>query len=184
MAEQPTIPTGHFNQFHEALTAYLKAALPGVSVEEHFGAFDLDELKTYGAKAPAVRVSLTGPSPTTAISTGIREAHLVCAAFVVTKSAPNRPAFKDAHDLSELIAARVHRQTFGLGFCEPPKDVVIDNLYSGKLREFAGGVALFSVSWTQVVQFGLETAPLPVATVSPDGVVVDAQINDEPLYVG
>jgi hypothetical protein len=165
MADQPAIPTGHFNQLHEAVTAALKGLLTGVSVEEHSGPFDLDELKAYGAKAPAVRVSLTGPSPTAARSTGNREATLVVAAYIITKAAPNRPAFKDANDIAERIAANVHNKTFGCAFCEPPKDVVIDNLYSGKVREFAGSLALQSVSWTQLVQFGVETAPVPVAGV-------------------
>lgn len=163
MPDAPAIPAGHFNQFHEAVTAHLKALLPTVSVEEHSGGFDLDELKTYGAKAPAVRVSLTGPSPSSARADGNREAHLVVAAFIVTKSAPNRPAFKDGNDIAERIAASIHRQTFGCAFCEPPKDVDIHNLYSGKLREYSGALALQSVSWTQLVQFGVATAPLPVA---------------------
>ena len=54
----PVPVTGRFNALHEAITAALKAALPGVDVDEHFGPFNLDELKSYGVKAPAVRVSI------------------------------------------------------------------------------------------------------------------------------
>ena len=179
MVDQP--PTGNFNRFHEAVTADLKAALTGVAVDEHFGPFELDELKSYAVKAPAVRVSIAGPSHTDAMSTGGREAHLVVAAFVVTKAAPNWPAHKSAMDLAERIAARIHRRTFGLTFVEPPRDVIIENLYSGKLREFSGSVALFSVSWTQRVQFGLETAPLPVpAPPQPEGFAFEVEIEEVP----
>lgn len=155
--------TGHFNAFHEAVIADLAEALPGVVVEEHFGPFDLAELGTAGARAPFIKVAITGPSATSARATGDREADLVVAAFVVTRSSPQLAAHKAAAALAERIAARLHRKTFGLRFVEPPRDIQIDNHYSTKLREKASaGIALFSVSWQQVVVFGIETAPLPV----------------------
>lgn len=166
MADQAPV-TGRFNAFHEAVTADLKSALAGVAVDEHFGPFLLEELAAYGAKAPAVRVSVAGPSPTAARSSGDREASLVVAAFVITKGEPRRPAHKSALDLAERIAARIHRGTFGLSYCEPPTEVVIENHYSGKLREHAGNVALFSVSWSQLVVFGIDTAPLPATDAPP-----------------
>jgi phage gp37-like protein len=155
------VTQGRISAFHDALTAYLAAHLPGVKVDQHFGQFDLEEFKSFGATAPAVRVSLAGPSHTLALSSGDREAHLVCAAFVITK-AHRLPAHRQASDLAEFISARVHRQTYGLTFCQPPADIQIENHYSSKLRELAGaGVGLFSVSWVQSVRYGLATAPLP-----------------------
>ena len=153
--------TGHFNAFHEALTADLKAALAPVSVEEHFGPFDLSELKAYGATLPAVRVAISGPSATLARSSGDREASLVVAIFVITGTQPRVPAHKPGLDLCERIAAHVHRKTFGLVYVEPPVDVVIENHYSAELRRHGGGLALFSVAWNQVVHFGVATAPIP-----------------------
>jgi hypothetical protein len=154
--------TGRFNTFHEAVVADLTTALTPIAVQEHFGPFNVDELQAFGARAPACLVSITGPSPTRPRATGDREADLVVMAFIVTRSTPTQLAHKAAQDIAERLAARVHKNTFGLRFVEPPQDVQIDNLYSGKLRQAGGaGVALFAVSWQQLVIFGLETAPVP-----------------------
>ena len=154
---------GRLSSFHEALTAQLAAWLPGVGVEQHYGEFDGGELQAFGARTPAVRVSIAGPSHTLGVASGEREALLVCAAFVITAATAKVPAQRSASDLSEFIAARIHRQTFGLAFCEPPTDIQIDNHYSAALRKAAGGagMALFSVSWVSCVRFGLATAPFP-----------------------
>lgn len=162
--------TGHFNRLHEAVTTHLKAALAPVPVEEHYGPFDIAELANLGKGAPIVLVSMVGPDPTAARSTGNREADKVMAAFVVTRSTKDQPAHKAANDLAERISACLHRQTFGLRFVEPARDITIDNLYSAKLRERSGaGIALMSVSWMQLIQFGIETAPLPTRTDPPAG---------------
>jgi hypothetical protein len=158
---QLTIPAGNFSVFHAGVTAYLKGLLTGITVEEHFGGFDFGELKNFGGRCPFIKVSVAGPSHTRARSTGDREADLVVAAFVVTEAKPNRPAHHQASDLSEIIAAHIHRNTFGLAFCEPPVEIVMENHYAGAVRERSGAqLALFSVSWQQTVQFGLTTAPL------------------------
>jgi hypothetical protein len=171
MTDQPQlthVQQGRLSSFHDALTAFLKLHLPGVDVDQHYGEFDIDELKSFGVTAPAVRVSIAGPSHTLALASGGREALLVCAAFVITK-ATKVPAQRSASDLSEFISARIHRQTFGLTFAEPPTDVQIENHYSAALRKNLGAanMALFSVSWVQTVRFGLPTAPLP-DSVTPD----------------
>ena len=166
MTDQPQlshVSQGRLSSFHDALTAYLQRHLPGVDVDQHYGQFDFEELKSFGAKTPAVRVSIAGPSHSLALASGGREALLVCAAFVVTAATAKVPAQRSASDLSEFISARIHRQTFGLAFAEPPTDVQIENHYSAALRKAAGGsgLALFSVSWVQTVHYGLATAPLP-----------------------
>lgn len=155
---------GRFNAFHEAVVAHLAAGLgQGYKVEEHFGPFNVDELAALGANAPLVKVAITGPSAVEWCPSGNQRADLVVFAFVVTRTTAQMIAHKGAQALAERVAARLHKQTFGLVFVEPPQALEINNLYSGKLRQMAGAanVALFAVSWSQCVYFGAETAPLP-----------------------
>ncbi len=165
---------GRFRQFRAAVVADLATIFAPIPVEAHFGAFDLAALKTFGAKAPVVKVSITGPSATRPRSAGDREADLVVAAYVITKASPALSADDMALDLAEAVAARIHKRTFGLKFVEPPQDIEITNHFSGKLGEAAGAtLALFSVSWTQLVVFGTSSAPDPASlAVPPPGTVI------------
>lgn len=168
MTANPSPPAGRFRQFRAAVVADLAQVFAPIAVEPHFGAFDLAALKTFGTKAPVVKVSITGPSTTRPRSAGDREADLVVAAYVITRGTPALSADDMALDLAEAVAARIHKRTFGLKFAEPPQDIEIVNHYSGKLGEAAGAtLALFSVSWTQLVIFGTSTAPDPASLVVP-----------------
>lgn len=171
---------GRFRQLRAALIADLGTTFAPIPVEPHFGPFDLAALKTFGARAPVVKVSITGPNQTRARSSGDREADIVVAAYVITKATAGLSADDAALDLAEAVAARIHKKTFGLKFVEPPQDVQIDNLYSGKLGEAAGAnLALFSVSWQQLVIFGAATAPDPATLVAaPPGTVIDFGVVD------
>lgn len=159
---------GRLNAFQEAVVAHLKAQLPGYPIEEGFGPFNVDELAAYGAKAPVVKVAITGPGPIEWFSAGDQRCTLTVFAYVVTRAAPQMPAHKSAQQLAEAVATRLHKQTYGLTFVEPPQAVAIDNLYSGKLRERAGAnIALFSVSWEQAVYIGATTAEVPPPPTDP-----------------
>lgn len=166
--------SGHFNQLRNAIVADLSTALAPIPVEKHFGPFNVEDLKALGARAPVVKLSITGPSSTRPRAAGDREADLVVAAFLITRSTPQVPADEIALDLAEHLAARIHKRTFGCAFAEPPQDVIIDNHWTGKLLEAAGAnLALFSVSWQQLVIFGTASAPAAAGIVAPPGTAID-----------
>lgn len=160
---------GRLNAFHEAVVAHLAAELgAGYTVEEGFGPFNVDELAAYGARAPAVKVAITGPGSLEWYSDGTQRATLTVFAYVVTRNAPAMPAHKAAQALAERVATRLHKQTYGLVYVEPPQGVEIDNLYSGKLREKAGAnIALFAVSWQQAVYVTATTVEVPPPPTDP-----------------
>lgn len=170
---------GRFRQARAAIVADLAAAFAPIPVEPHFGPFDVATLKAIGAKAPVVKLAIVGPNPTRPRAGGDREADLMVSAFIVMKSVPGLGADDAALDLAETIAARIHKRTFGLKFLEPPCEVVIDNHWSGKLLEAAGAnLALFSVSWSQLVIFGTATAPSAAQLVAaPPGTSVDWSVD-------
>lgn len=160
---------GRLNAFHEAVVAFLAAELgAGYAVEEGFGPFNVDELAAYGARAPAVKVAITGPGPVEWVPDGTQRADLTVFAYVVTRAAPGLPAHKAAQQLAERVATRLHKRTFGLAYVDPPQGMEIDNLYSGKLREKAGAnIALFGVSWTQAIYIAAEPVPVPQPPTDP-----------------
>lgn len=160
---------GRLNAFHEAVVAFLAAELgAGYAVDEGFGPFNVDELAAYGAKAPAVKVAITGPGPVEWFADGTQCADLTVFAYVVTRASPGLPAHKAAQQLAERVATRLHKRTFGLRYVDPPQGMEIDNLYSGKLRERAGAsIALFGVSWTQAIYIAATPPPVPDPPVDP-----------------
>ena len=148
---------GRLVQFRDAVTVDFKAFLTDVKeVEAHFGPFDIDELKSFSVKAPAVRVSIVGSAPTSAVATREVDVHLHCAAFVVTRATATVKADVYALDIAEAIVGRLSMRPF-TGFSEVPEKIKIENHYSGTIRE-TGGMALFSVDWHQVVRIGANTA--------------------------
>ncbi|MBK9080221.1 MAG: hypothetical protein IPL91_14525 [Hyphomicrobium sp.] len=148
---------GRLVEFRDAVTADFKAFLPEVkSIDTHFGPFDMDELKTFIVRAPAVRVSIVGSAATSMVATREVDVQLHCAAFIVTQSLALVPADVAALDIAEALVGRLAARPF-TGFSEVPEKIKIENHYSGAVRG-TGGIALFSVDWHQVVRVGLSAA--------------------------
>lgn len=154
--------TDRLSLFRDAVVADFRAFLPDVrEIEAHFGPFDLDELKAFVVKAPAVRVSIVGSAPAMLVSTREMDVQLHCAAYIVTRSSARVAADVAALSLAEQLIGRLARKAF-VAWCETPDKVKLENHYSGKLRD-TGGVALFSVDWHQVVRVGTNVAAAHVA---------------------
>lgn len=146
-------------ELREVLVRDFRAFLPFVkSVEAHFGPFDIDELRSFSLKAPAVRVSILG-GPLDPVSTREQDAKTTIAAYIVTRSSAGLPADEQALGIGEAVAERVSGRSF-TPWSEPGAELRIENHYSGTLREAGGGgsIALFSVSWQTVVRLGRNVA--------------------------
>lgn len=164
----PWPETDRLSAFRDAVVADFRAFLPDVrEIEAHFGPFDLDELKAFVVKAPAVRVSIVGSAPAVPVSTREMDVQLHCAAYIVTRASARVPADVAALSLAEQLIGRLARRAF-VGWCETPDKVKLENHYSGKLRE-TGGVALFSVDWHQVVRVGSNVAAARAAAAAGAG---------------
>lgn len=159
-------------ELRTALVDDFKTFLPDMrSVEAHFGPFDIDELKAFSLKAPAVRVSILG-GPMTPVSTREQEVRLQIAAYIVTSSTAALPADVAALAIGEAIVERLSGRSF-TRWSTPAQDLRLDNHYSGALRE-KGAIALFSVSWQSQIVIGrnvarerCELAPRPGQTPDP-----------------
>lgn len=160
------LPDSRLVELRTALIADFEAYLPDMrSVEAHFGPFDIDELKFFSLKAPAVRVSILG-GPMTPVSTREQEVRLQLAAYIVTASTAAMQADVAALAIGEAIVERLSGKSF-TRWSTPAADLRLDNHYSGAVRD-KGGVALFSVSWQSQIIIGrnvarerLELAPRP-----------------------
>ncbi len=153
--------------FRDAIVADFKTLMPAIpQIEAHFGPFDLEELKAFVVKAPAIMVSLVGLSRSKQVSSRELDADIHCAAFIVTKTTPNLAADVAALNIAESLAGHLSMRKFGPA-SEPAREVSITNHYSGKLRQTGGMIALFAVEWRQIVRIGTSVAvtgpvmPLP-----------------------
>ncbi len=143
-------------ELRDAIVADFQAQLPEMrEIEAHFGPFDLDELKAFSVRAPAVRVSLLG-GPLTPVSTREQDVALQCAAYIVTKGTAQTKADVAALRIAEQLVARLAAKSFTAKSL-PATELRIDNHYSGAVRE-TGSIALFSVSWQTVVRVGVNAA--------------------------
>lgn len=143
-------------ELRTALVDDFKNFLPDMrSVEAHFGPFDIDELKAFSMKAPAVRVSILG-GPMQPVSTREQEVKLQIAAYIVTASTAAMQADVAALAIGEAIVERLSGRSF-TRWSTPASDLRIDNHYSGAVRD-KGGIALFSVSWQSQIVIGRDVA--------------------------
>ncbi len=174
-------------QFRDAVRDDFRALMPSMkSIETHFGPFNLDELKAFVTKVPAVRVSIVGSAPANPVATREADVDLHCAAFIVAGATAAIPADVAALEIAEALTGRLICRPF-TGFSDVPRGVKIENHYSGTLRETAGAgsIALFSVDWRQVVRIGTNAAKLRHDTPgAPAGTPVDASLifnSSDPL---
>lgn len=154
--------------FREAVVADFRAFLPDArEVSAHFGPFDLDELKAFVVKAPAIRVSIVGSAPAAPVATREVDVGLHVAAYIVTRASASVPADVAALSIAEQLIGRLSQRSF-TRWSDVPEKIKLENHYSGKVRE-AGSIALFSVDWHQVVRIGANVAAARAAALDGAG---------------
>lgn len=140
-------------QLQAAVVATIKARLPALrEVKAHDGRFDIEELRTFAANAPAVRVAVLGTRRAEDTGTGAWDHEAVVAAFVVTRDERGLPRGEAAAGIVTALLALVPGRRWGVPGVQAAREVRADNLYSNKVQ--AQGVCLWGVTWVQPIRIG------------------------------
>lgn len=151
------LSAGRIIAYRQALVDDLQNFLPDIkTIETHFGPFDLDELKNFMVRAPAIKATILGWQPGKGATTREIDCPVHAACYIVTKSTAAVKADALGLDIAEAIAGRLHMRPL-TQFSQAATDIGCTNHYSGSVRE-TGGVALFSVDWRTVVRIGENVA--------------------------
>lgn len=136
----------------------IRAALPSLrEVAAHAGRFDIDELKAFTARAPAVRVALLRvDAGVEAAGPAIRR-EAALAAFIVTRDAPALPRDRAAATIAQALLTLVEGNRWASPDLGQARNVAAENLYNAGAR--GQGVSLWAVSWSQPLM--LEAGPGP-----------------------
>lgn len=147
-------------QLRDAVVATLSGALTGVNVLTHGGTFDEAAVKKYGAKAPAAIVVVAGVGDLEQYCDGEIKApvHFAVVAFARDMIANNAKVDRDmaAAGMAGAIQLALFNNQFGLDGVFIPKDLRAKNEYSAPTD--AAGVAIWQVTWTTPVLWGIATA--------------------------
>jgi hypothetical protein len=146
-----------------SLTAYRAAVVAGLktlggeaplfrSVEPHGGRFDLEELKRFGALAPAARVAVLALRPAQELSSGRLLVTVRCATFVATRDLPALPRDVAALALVDAVLLAIEGNFWGDAAARRPAGLGAENLFG--TTQDRTGVALWAVTWEQQVLLG------------------------------
>ena len=161
---------GRLVALRAAVIADLALLLPEVkSIEPHFGPFDLDELKSFSVRAPAIKVSLLGWQPSADVSTRELDCEAHLAAYIVTRPQGATGADAVALDIAEALAGHLVKRAH-TAWSLPATRIACTNHYSGGVRE-AGAIALFSVDWRSTVRIGTNAPAARYASPAAQGPV-------------
>ena len=149
-------------QLRAAVINILASALPVFEVEPHLGVFDVEGIRTFSAKAPAIRVAVLGllePKPTGGVETDY-VARL--GIYVVTKDGTARMDRDTAAIAAvETISRLCQRGRWGLNFTLPGARAAASNLHS---KEALGeGKALWAIDLRQPVRLHSPAAEEAIA---------------------
>lgn len=148
-----------FNSFIQGVVADLVTQLAPFNVKDvqsHFGSFDQEALKRFGANAPAARVAVLGVSGIEPYQ-GVLHVNLRIAIYVVTRDTLNtttNPPTKVPRDVGMLgivqaVIQRANANGWSQGAGDQPVNIGAENLYSDD--QAGQGVLLWAVSLTQGV---------------------------------
>lgn len=136
------------SDIRDAQVAAIKSALSSLkTVESHRGRFDsLQEIRRYGASAPAVLVSCSGWTKDPA-SGGESEYHIRWAWWVVTKDVPNTPRDVYSLMLCEALSDLIDENEWGLSNLAAPSRAEVKNAYATSIDKL--GIGIWAISFTQ-----------------------------------
>ncbi|MGE4296938.1 MAG: hypothetical protein AB7E47_02820 [Desulfovibrionaceae bacterium] len=139
------------NELLEAISGRIKDAVPGLrEAKPHPGRFDATELKRVATRSPAVMSACLGLSVVGDPGTGERDVELVLASFVVSQGAAD-PAAVKAREIVEALVLLLAEERWGQANTMAPTRISADNLFGASGES---GVALWAVSWRQVIRIG------------------------------
>jgi len=131
-----------------AIAKFFRASLPGASVFEHGGAFDLAELKRVAAQTPALAVSCLGV-PAEEVQGGTMACDVQFALFAIAANTSKAARDVAVLVMVESILTDLPTQKWGNAANKVPQGIAATNLYSSALDK--QGVSLWAVRWRQEV---------------------------------
>ena len=155
-----------FVTFLDAVTAGIQDHFDALkSCQPHPGRFDLTELRQWATQLPAVRVAVLGVRQVELESSGMLDVTLRMAAFVATSNRVGQGRDIGALGLVGGLVLLLRDTRWNQANVFEPTNVTAENLYTASVRQ-SGGIALWGVSWNQVVRIGEEALwgeemPLP-----------------------
>jgi hypothetical protein len=163
----------------EQIARFYRGVLNGVSVVEHGGPFNAEELKRVGASAPAVIVTCLGVSGFSVQGTEV-VGNAQWAAFIVTRGDARERRDAQALRLCEAVAVEAPFQVWDGSALKAPTDLNATNLYSSAID--ALGLSLWAVRWSQLVQLdrNIEIDSDDLNTVHNEYEITAGTANDEP----
>ncbi|KMQ74004.1 phage protein Gp37 [Marinobacter subterrani] len=140
--------TGDINLTRDAIVAAIAKALPELKdCQAHGGRFDLQELKRWSRRAPAVLVAAVQIPE--AARNRVNQVTVRWVAYVVASDAPGVSRDVIALDYTEALLRCIKDNRWGLDNTQRPENVAAENLYSGPADR--QGIALWAVSWQQAL---------------------------------
>jgi hypothetical protein len=139
----------------------ISAVLPGLATCEGIaGRFDVDRLKRTGTKAPAVLVSMLILRPAQTYAGPVYTYDADFAAFVITKTTQGLSRDEAAGNIVQALLRLLPDNNWGQGGVGPCRDVTATPLNSEAIQK--EGMALWAVSWSQLMQMEGYAVPLPL----------------------
>ena len=127
-----------------------------VDVDSHGGTFDLEEVKRFATKAPAVRVAIVGVGRGSRYADGRWRLPVRFSAVVFTRDSATGGGVSPRDSAALLLASAVElaiaSNRFGLADAFQPEDVEARSEYSGRVDTL--GVALWQVTWSSGILIG------------------------------
>ena len=142
-----------FGDYVDAVVAAINTLIPDLgSCAPHPGRFDLETVREFAIKPPAVRVAVLGWSTVTLDPAGFRDVTLLMAAYISTIDQPGLKRDRAALNIGNTLAAFLPDQrftdcTFGA------KDLKGQNLFNGNVN--AQGVHIWALTWSQDIRIGV-----------------------------
>lgn len=139
-----------------AIRDTLDTEIADVTVTEHGGSINEQEVRRVAVHAPALIVGCLGV-PKVTLSGHMIQAEAAWAIFVLTKNAVDKGA-RDAAALVLVVAvlARVPQQLWSGTASGQARDLAATNLHSTSLEKL--GVTLWAIRWRQAVDLDVVTA--------------------------
>ena len=120
--------------------------------ELHGGRFDLEEMKRFAGRAPAIYISVLGSPNISSSGNGERDVALTIVAFVVTTDRTGLSRFEAAVNLVESLLSHIPDNRWGQSGVFAPEQLSSRNFYNGSIDR--KGVALWGVTWRQKLRLG------------------------------
>jgi len=136
----------------DAILNGFKAAFPKVDVGTHAGPFHFETLQRYGARAPAMRVVLTGLDKPSLYNSGQWVVPCHFAVVIITKDVPGLDRDAAVTALATSSSLLVGTNRWGLAGVATPENLDARNEYDETFDK--AGLSIWQVAFEQAILMG------------------------------